>query len=215
MIDINLTDRNRRKRERAAGAARLLRIALATCLALAIVGGAIWYGSQALEGSRGARELHREWDLRALDDISVPKPPPRTSFAAGEIIGRIIVPKMGVDSPIVQMANADDKANLKRGPGHIMQTALCGQPGNCVIAGHRTTYSKPFYKLDEMGAGDEIILVDLSGNRYRYLVNQVLVVPPTAVQVMDPTPEPSVTLIACHPLHSARSRLIVKGVLQQ
>lgn len=206
-------NQKKRMREKAAGGARLLRIALSACLVMASAAVGLWYGSRALEGRRGAKELRREWDLRALDNISIPREPPRTSFEPGEIVGGIIIPKMDLESPVVQMADADDRENLKKGPGHIMQTALCGQEGNCVVAGHRTTYSRPFFRLGELGAGDEIILVDLSGNRYRYEVNQVLVVAPTAVEVMDPTPEPSVTLIACHPPHSARSRLIVKGAL--
>lgn len=205
----------KRIREKAAGGARLLRIALTTCLVLAVAGVGVYYGSQALEGSRGAKELEREWDLRAMDAISAPPVPAPTSFAPGEIVGRIIIPKIGVDAPVAQMANADDRENLKAGPGHILQTALPGQPGNCVIAGHRTTYTRPFFNLGEIVDGDEITLVDLSGNRYTYRVNQILVVAPTAIEVMDPTPEPSVTLIACHPPRSARSRLIVKGALQQ
>jgi sortase A len=120
---------------------------------------------------------------------------------------------MSLDSPIVEMANCQDDVNLNKGPGHINGTALPGAAGNCVIAGHRSTYTRPFALMGSLQDGDEIILVQPSGVRRAYKVRQIWVVNPNDVSVLDPTPEPSVTLITCHPVGSDASRLIIRAVL--
>lgn len=132
---------------------------------------------------------------------------------AGETVGRIIVPRMSLDSPVVEMENCQDDADLNRGPGHIKGTALPGASGNCAIAGHRSTYSRPFSLMGSLRVGDEIVLAAPSGARYVYRVTRIWVVTPGEVSVLDPTPEPSVTLITCHPPGSDASRLIVRAVL--
>ena len=48
---------------------------------------------------------------------------------------------------------ASQPDDLKKGPGHYPDTPLPGQLGNAAIAGHRTTYGQPFYRLDEVAAG--------------------------------------------------------------
>jgi sortase A len=46
-----------------------------------------------------------------------------------------------------------------------------------------------------------------------YKVTGTQIVDPNALWVTDPTLQPTVTLIACHPKHSAAQRIVVKGVL--
>lgn len=191
-----------------AASMRAFRWLLSAILAATIIAGSVWYGSQVLEGRRSGSELRQKWEARP------PAAGQTFEVNPGDVAGRIIVVKMGLDSPLVEMENVDDMENLNKGPAHIKGTAMPGTQGNCVIAGHRTTHSKPFWSLDELGPGDEVVLVDLAGERHTYEVNQVLVVTPKDTAVMDPTPEPGVTLIACHPRYSARYRLVVKGVLR-
>ena len=50
------------------------------------------------------------------------------------------------------------REDLKKGPGHYPETPMPGQLGNSAIAGHRTTYGEPFFDLDELEPGDEIIV---------------------------------------------------------
>ncbi len=187
---------------------RMFRWLLTGILAAAMVAGAVWFASQVLEGRRTGRDLDRKWEMRPVT-TAVP-----LEVQPGELAGRIIVPELQLDSALIEMANVDDKTNLDKGPSHIKGTAMPGTRGNCVIAGHRTTHSRPFWSLDVLGPGDEIILVDLAGGRHTYTVDQVLIVDPDDTSVMDPTPEPGVTLIACHPRFSARSRLVVKGTVR-
>jgi len=182
-------------------------IALCAALALAMISAGVWYGAQVLEGRGASAELESRWRE------SPPSPGPM-SFQPGDVVGRIVIPGIGLDAPVVEMADVDDRENLNKGPAHLAGSALPGLPGNCVIAGHRTTYTHPFYSLDSLQEGDAVILIDLSRKEYVYEVTQVLIVNPEDVWVMDPTPDPSVTLIACHPLFSARNRIVIKAVMR-
>ena len=51
---------------------------------------------------------------------------------------------------IVEGTGTED---LKRGPGHYPGTAMPGQVGNFVVAGHRTTYGAPFNRSTTIKAG--------------------------------------------------------------
>jgi LPXTG-site transpeptidase (sortase) family protein len=129
--------------------------------------------------------------------------------------GHIYIPSIGVDLPLNLMASVDDQAPLDRGPSWMQQTGSAGRPGNCVIAGHRSTYTQPFHDLDQLAAGDVVVITDSEGGGYTYQVDRVFPVDPSQVEVMSATPNATFTLITCHPLGSSRQRLIVQGHLVQ
>ena len=132
----------------------------------------------------------------------------------GYAIGRIQIPKIGVDKFIVEGVGHDD---LMKGPGHYPGTPLPGQAGNAAIAGHRTTYGAPFYNLNELAAGDQIVIQTLSGqcaSTCRYQVTQPpYPVLPSNVSVIAPATGYDLTLTTCNPRFSASQRLIVKATL--
>lgn len=194
-------------RRHVARAIRAARVAVCAALLLALAGMGVWYLSQAMESGNARADLESRW--RESDPSRS-----KEAFQPGDVVGRIVVPEIGLDSPVVEMADVDDRENLNKGPAHLAGSALPGEPGNCVIAGHRTTYSRPFFSLDALHAGDAVMLIDLSRASYEYEVTQVLIVEPDEVWVMEPTPEPSVTLIACHPRFSARKRIVVKAKMR-
>jgi sortase A len=85
-----------------------------------------------------------------------------------------------------------------------------GQLGNSAIAGHRTTYGQPFYRLDEVAIGDEIVVTTVQG-RFVYRATGSEVVAPGASHVVA-TENPDVatlTLTTCTPRYTARERLVV------
>ncbi len=127
--------------------------------------------------------------------------------------GHIYIPSIGVDLPLNAMANVNDQAPLDRGPSWMQQTGQAGRAGNCVIAGHRSTYTQPFHDLDQLAAGDVVVITDSGGASYTYQVDRVFPVSPSQVEVMSATPDATFTLITCHPLGSSRQRLIVQGHL--
>jgi sortase A len=132
---------------------------------------------------------------------------------AGDRAGRIAVPRIALDLPLLEMGHVEDQKTLDRGPSHISGTGRPGGTGNCVIAGHRSTFNSPFRNLGRLAVKDEIFVEALSGKIYRYQIDRIFTVTPERIEVMEPTPNPTITLITCHPVHSAKERLIVQGHL--
>jgi sortase A len=141
----------------------------------------------------------------------LPSRPPSDPYAAVPVtqIGSISIPKIGLDHPIYEGIWL---TVIDHGPGHWPGTALPGQRGNTVFPGHRVTHSHPFLNLDKLAPGDQIIF-HMPGVDHVYVVRQTIIVKPTDMWVVDQTPTATVTLIACHPKHSARERIVVKGDL--
>jgi sortase A len=135
-----------------------------------------------------------------------PAPPPPPT---GEAVAIIRIPKIGVDKQVVE---GTGMADLRKAPGHYPSTPLPGTVGNAAIAGHRTTYGAPFNRLDELEAGDEILVTTLAG-AYTFKVEEKKVVSPSQVEVLDPTPVAKLTLTTCHPKYSAKQRLVIVAAL--
>ncbi len=113
-------------------------------------------------------------------------------------------------------------ADLKRGPGRIVESDQPGELGNLVISGHRTTYGAPFADLDQLEPGDAVV-VETRDAWFTYAVTGTRIVLPTAVEVTLPVPgqpgvEPTesiLTLTTCHPRYSARQRMVVHATLTE
>jgi sortase A len=133
-----------------------------------------------------------------------PPPPPE-----GQAVGILKIPAIDLEKVVVQGVG---EADLREGPGHYPQTPLPGQPGNAAIAGHRTTYGAPFFRLNELVAGDPILITTRQG-AFRYLVQRSLVVDPSDGAVVGPTPGNHLTLTTCTPRYSAAQRLVVVAAL--
>jgi LPXTG-site transpeptidase (sortase) family protein len=125
----------------------------------------------------------------------------------GAPIGEILIPAIGMD---VVMVEGTGKGDLREGPGHWPETPLPGQGGNFVVSGHRTTYGAPFLKLNKVEVGDEIDLV-LPYAVARYTVTRVIIVYPDEVEEVAQLGREQVSLAACHPLYSAKQRIVVQG----
>jgi len=188
------------------------RILLAVGAALVLLGlgalaglyGYIYYTDR--KAGRVQEELLRSWEER-------PFSPQEDRPSAGDGVARIIIPRLGLDAIVVELRSIEDGENLKKGPGHIPGTAYPGEEGNCVISGHRTTYGAPFRHLEQLAAGDEVILETAEG-RYTYLVYEQRIVSPSDLSVLEQAGDPRVTLTACHPWYSAARRIVVVARLQ-
>ena len=162
------------------------------------------------------KELDKTWTAAPAPG---PGPAKVLPYDVGQGIARIWFPTLGknVHYVVVEGVGRDD---LKKGPGHYPTSARIGDVGNVVISGHRTTYLAPFNRVDELKAGDPIVL-ETQGFWFTYSVMSETVVQPTAIQVTYPVPyhlgqKPTqhlLTLTTCNPKYSARTRLIVHAVL--
>jgi sortase A len=130
----------------------------------------------------------------------------------GDAVARLEIPRMGLNRIVVEGATADD---LTKGPGHFPETPLPGQLGNAAIAGHRTTHLHPFYDIDQLRPGDEIIVTTLNG-RYVYSVTGTDVVTPDDYADVIPTTDSTkatLTLVSCTPRYSSTNRIVVHSEL--
>jgi len=132
----------------------------------------------------------------------------------GAGLTRLRIPKIGVDVVVVE---GTTPAALRAGAGHYVETPLPGEPGNVGIAGHRTTYGRPFNRLDEMRPGD-LAELETPFEVFTYRVMEPFaghgnpwVVAPTAYEVVGQDVQGSfLTLTTCNPKGSARQRLILR-----
>ena len=136
---------------------------------------------------------------------------PETAGAQGDPIAVIRIPKISVDDVVFE---GTTPTILRNGPGHIVGTAMPGQPGNAVISGHRTTHGAPFFSLDKLAPGDRIE-VDTALGTHVYQVTELIVVRPTDVWVTNPKHGAWLTLTTCNPIGSARERLVVFAELTE
>lgn len=137
-------------------------------------------------------------------------PPPRElKPIPGQALGILRIPDINLNMAVVEGVSVED---LKKGPGRYPSTALPGHRGNAAIAGHRTTYGKPFWALNAVEKGDPIFVRTREGS-FRYEVVWQRVVTPDRSEVLDRTRRPSLTLTTCNPRFSAAERLIIRATL--
>lgn len=138
--------------------------------------------------------------------LPTPEPAPADAYAPTPEIrhGLLEIPKIGLSQPLFEGVTL---TSINRGPSHWPGTAMPGEVGNVVVAGHRTTYTKPFWALDELVPGDELVFV-VDGERIVYELERLEIVDPYALHIVDQTQERRATLFACHPRGSARQRIV-------
>ena len=129
----------------------------------------------------------------------------RARTEAGEPLGRVRMPTIGVSTVFVEGTDTD---SLRSRPGHYAGTPLPGERGTVAIAGHRTTYGAPFRKVDRLRRGHRV-QVETSYGRFNYTVERIQIVAPTALWVTRRVGHDRLVLTACHPLYSAAQRIVV------
>jgi sortase A len=153
------------------------------------------------------------------------------SLTSGDPVTRISIPDLDVETVVV---SGTSPVALRAGAGHFPDTALPGRDGNVAIAGHRTTYGRPFNRIDELPVGAEIWLETPVGD-FQYVVvepaadlrcepfaergsadaadSAACITDPQAWQMIAETEEAMLTLMACHPKGSAAERIWIRAEL--
>lgn len=150
--------------------------------------------------------------------LPVPEDPPANQYAAEPEIrhGTLEIPAIGLDQPLFEGVSL---TAINRGPSHWPGTAMPGELGNVVVAGHRTTYTRPFWDLQALTPGDELIFTMADGARHVYVLDRLDIVSPTDVYIVEQRHAHTATLFACHPRGSARQRIVghftLKGETKQ
>jgi sortase A len=117
-------------------------------------------------------------------------------------VARIEIPRLGYDEIVLEGATG---RTLAFGPARITNGAGLGEPGNLLLAGHRTSW---FLPLKDIAAGD-MIRIQWFDARHRelversYTVNTIRVVDPSDTTLLAPTSQDALTLITCYPFGSS------------
>jgi sortase A len=156
----------------------------------------------------------------------VPTPTPDLRPPASSPPTRLVIPKIGLDIPVVPVG---PKTISQRGKAKVVwadvpnaggfheSSAYPGHPGNTVINGHRDILGSVFRRLNRVDVGDEIILY-VADVAYRYEAAEKLVLPETFasaeqraenLKYIGYIPEERLTLITCTPVGLATHRLLV------
>jgi sortase A len=146
--------------------------------------------------------------LRAYAQSVTPQPIPTPGPGQPT---RLQIPAINVDAQVVP---GDTWEQLKKGVGQHLGTANPGERGNLVLSAHNDVFGEIFRHLDQLKPGDEVIVYS-GQQRYRYTISDSRIVAPTAVEVMAPTNEPTLTLISCYPYLVDNQRIAVFGQLVQ
>ncbi len=118
------------------------------------------------------------------------------------------IPRAKVEVPVLP---GTDEMTLNRAVGWIESTARPGETGNVGIAGHRDGF---FRCLKDVAKGDALTLETARGPE-EYVIDDIRIVSPHDVSVLDATPSPTVTLVTCYPFYfvgDAPRRYIVRAV---
>jgi sortase A len=122
----------------------------------------------------------------------------------GQAIGRILVPRLGLNMVLV---DGTDHDSLTKGPGRDRRTYMPGEGQLVYIAGHRTTYLAPFAHIERLRSGDPVTL-EVPYGTFHYRVFMHRIVDADDLAVLRSHGREVVALQACHPRFFASQRYI-------
>lgn len=159
--------------------------------------------------------------------LKIPKPTNPTNSKLSQLVlptlyptnltdNTLYIPKISVKAPVIwNVKEPDILEQLKNGVAHYDTTAMPGDEGKVFVTGHssnywwiKSPYNEVFALLDKVEIGDNIYLT-YQGREYIYQITNKQVVKPSEVNVMDPDPQPTISLMTCVPVGTNLNRLIV------
>ena len=149
-------------------------------------------------------DLHPEPRLQPEPELH-PQPTPKPDRRSPR-------PAHRAGSPLLNIPRLDLKArigaDLNDGPAWWPVTGRPGGGDTVAIAGHRTTYTRPFYWLERLRPGDAIY-VRWAGRMHAYSVTGRRILSAKQLHIADARGYEVLLLSACTPRGSARQRIVV------
>lgn len=122
-------------------------------------------------------------------------------------LGKLEIPRLRLS---VVVREGIGPTTLRRSAGHVPGTALPGEAGNAVIAGHRDGLFRP---LRAVQRGD-VIRFRSRNVSATYVVDGLSIVAPDDTTALEPADSARITLITCFPfdyIGAAPRRFVVSG----
>jgi sortase A len=175
-----------------------------------------------LQSEIATQNLAREFKSKVLtsnQEVSVSPETKAANFRPATVLGLLYIPKLKSDvwgEPIVYGTGYSE---LAQGIGYYPNNALPSEDGNFAIAGHRVTYSQPFYYFEKLAAGDEVfVLMEEGWYSYELLADkkiqesEVWVLDNIQPQLGLSGEERLITLTTCDPRWNSTQRWAWWGV---
>ncbi len=156
-----------------------------------------------------------------LAPIPLPLPQPQDTIPT-----RLVIESVGINSPVIQVGWQVVEQNGRQysiwevadyAVGWHKTSAMLGQPGNTVMAGHNNVKGEVFRDLVNVEIGDKVV-VYADERQFEYIVDfktivkekgEPLEVRQRNAQWIAPTPDERLTLVTCWPYTSNTHRVIV------
>lgn len=133
---------------------------------------------------------------------------------SGEILGQLSIPSIKLKQVVREGV---DISIIDKGVSHWAGSPLPGQFGNTVLAGHRSTKTAPFLKIENLKIGDKILFIREKVVT-EYEVYDKFIVNPKDVSIIYPpsnTKDSIITIFTCHPIGSKTKRFVVRARLSR
>lgn len=138
------------------------------------------------------------------DDLS---PLPAQAFAQGSPVAIIEIPKLGIQSVVIEGSSSRDTA---RAIGHFFGSSGLGQEGNAVLVGRSAAYGAGFKDIKSLVTGDKISVSTIQG-KTEYVVNTSLELP--VAGPLGTSTDNRLTLVTGDPQLLATSMSVVSAIM--
>jgi LPXTG-site transpeptidase (sortase) family protein len=132
------------------------------------------------------------------------------------------IPALKVDVPAIEASSMKDEDVLKvltEGVAMYPNGVHPGENGNVFIAGHSTgepwkgPYRFAFMNINKLKPNDTV-LIDYNNTRYTYVVTDSRIINPQDTHFIESNGDaPTLSLMACWPLWTAKNRMIIEAKL--
>jgi sortase A len=140
-----------------------------------------------------AQELMQRAWVRGAEGAARPAPWP---WADTWPVARLFARSGDVE--LIVLAGGSGRT-LAFGPGHLSASALPGEAGNTVIAGHRDTH---FSFLRDVEIGESLVIETVGGIKHLYKVVGIDVVDSRRGSLLLDTDQPFLSLVTCYPFEA-------------
>lgn len=125
---------------------------------------------------------------------------------------RLVIPKIGVDAPVIALENIDEQLAQKG-----LEQGIVNYPDSNVFLGHSSAY--PWYKgeygsifslLNKLDIGDEILVFSKT-KKYTYQIIEKQIKLPKDLELKQTNDKSIIYLVSCWPINTAWKRIVVKA----